>query len=68
MIGDLTQRNLAKEVCIRISSGQRGGLWVLVRRIGERNIVFIVESCHTLSDMYDMINKTSENILGNIMI
>jgi hypothetical protein len=51
-----------------VSSVQNGGIWVLGRRFGDRTIIFIVESCSTLNDMHDIVNRTTETILGNIMI
>jgi hypothetical protein len=35
--------------------------------LGERNVVFVVESCSTLNEMHELVNRTTETILGNIM-
>ena len=68
LCGEAAQHGTIREGCLRVSSVQNGGVWVLGKRFGERTIIFIVESCSTLNEMHDVINRTMETVLGNIMI
>ncbi|CAE7504919.1 unnamed protein product [Symbiodinium microadriaticum] len=66
--GEAAQHGTIREGCIRVSSVHNGGVWVLGRRFGERTVIFIVESCSTLNEMHDVVNRTMETVLGSIMI
>ena len=41
-----------QEACLRVSTPQRGGVWVTGRRIGERLLYMIIDKCVTMNDMY----------------
>ena len=56
------------EACIRISSAQKGGFWALVRKFGDREVYFIVDSCRTLNDMLELVLETKAGFLGSLLI
>jgi hypothetical protein len=46
------------DICVRIGSAHRGGLWALARRFGDREVYLIVEGCNTLNEVQDQLKKT----------
>lgn len=57
-----------QESCIRVTSAFRGGVWVLGRCLGERNVVFVVEGCSTVNDVHDSVNRVLASFLGNVLL
>lgn len=57
-----------QEVCIRVTSAFRGGIWVVGRTLGERHIVFILKGCSTLNEVHDVVNRVLASYLGNILL
>jgi hypothetical protein len=41
-----------QEACLRVSTPQRGGVWVTGRRLGERYLYMVIERCVKMNDMY----------------
>jgi hypothetical protein len=41
-----------QEACLRVSTPQRGGMWVTGRRVGQRYLYMIIDKCVTMNDMY----------------
>lgn len=48
------------EACLRVSTPQRGGVWVTGRNIGERFLYLIIDKCVTMNDMYHAFEQLSE--------
>ena len=47
------------EVCVRVGSGHRGGLWAIAKKFGDHQTFVIIEGCNTLNEMQELINKIS---------
>jgi len=48
------------EACLRVSTPQRGGVWVTGRNIGGRFLYMIIDKCVTMNDMYHAFEQLSE--------
>ncbi len=57
-----------REGCLRVSSVQRGGIWVLLKYFGSRELIFIVEGCTTLNEIHEVVNSICDGVLGNIVL
>jgi hypothetical protein len=51
------------EVCLRVATAQRGGVWVTGRRLGERYLYMVVERCATMNEMYATFEHLTELLL-----
>lgn len=45
------------DICVRVGSAHRGGLWALARRFGDREVYLIVEGCNTLNEVQGQLAK-----------
>ncbi len=58
----------AVEVCLRLSTAQRGGMWVLARRLGDRHLYTVVEGCSTLNELHDSVTTTTDVTFSRVLI
>jgi hypothetical protein len=49
--------NRTTEICLRIGSAHRGGLWAVAKRFGDREVYIILEGCHTLNEMQELLGR-----------
>ncbi len=53
----------AIEACLRVSTAQRGGVWVTGRRLSqERFLYMVIDRCPTLNDMYEIFEDTCDGL------
>lgn len=67
----LTQRqqnNRHQEVCFRIRTGSRGGIWVVGRCLSGRYIYAVIEKCDTMNDMSERLLESLDKVLGKLVI
>ena len=62
------KRGQVSEACLRVSSGQKGGVWVFGRVVGDRHMYLVIEKCSTLNDMHEAVSQTVEGVLSNVII
>jgi len=56
------------EVCLRLSTAQRGGTWVLARRLGERHLYSAVDGCSTLNELHEYIAATADVTFNRVVL
>ena len=56
------------ESCLRVSTQQRGGVWVVGRRFGGRFLLAVVEKCSTLNEVYDAFEVVCSEVYSQIVI
>ena len=56
------------EVCLRLSSSQRGGHWLVGRRRGGRFLIVMIEGCPALSDMHKSLLKTIDGVFSRVIV
>jgi hypothetical protein len=66
--GEGTKNNAATEVCIRLSTAQRGGKWMIARCLGDRHVYLIVEGCATLNEMQDVVKQNTETVFSRVVL
>jgi hypothetical protein len=60
--------NRAREVCIRIRSGNRGGVWMYGRRMNDRYLYIVVERCDTMNEMQELVQQIIQTNFQHILI
>lgn len=58
----------ASEVCLRVSTGPRGGLWVIGKKVEDRLVILVLEKCSTLFDVYELYTHTIDHAMSHLLI
>ena len=50
-----------QEACLRVSGPQRGGVWVVGRRLGvQRYLYMVIERCATMNEMHEVFEEVAD--------
>ena len=57
------------EACLRVSTAQRGGIWVTGRKMGESRYLFLViDKCATLNEMYEIFEDICDGLQSRSLV
>jgi len=59
-----------RELCVRLASTHKGGIWCLSKRVGERQVYMVVEGCGTLNEVFEVTDRfiSANSILSNSIV
>ena len=56
------------EICLRLRTAQRGGRWVLGRRLGDRQLYLSVDGCATLNEMHSRAQNVTNTVFNRVLL
>lgn len=60
--------NKSREACIRLKSGNRGGVWMYGRRMNDRFVYIVLERCDTMNEMQELVEQIIRETFQHILI